>query len=115
MRSKTIFKYRILLIALIAMSGFNAVRAQFETAALLGAIRDQNGAAIEGAAVTLKNIDTGLQTSGVTDADGRVRARFLPLGPTYVDAIDAAGRRASALLEVERGRVASATIRVPGN
>ncbi|MBS1795989.1 MAG: TonB-dependent receptor [Acidobacteria bacterium] len=83
MRRKTVSSYRILLAALIVIWGFIAVRAQFETATLLGAIRDQNGAAIEGAAVTLKNVDTGIGTSGVTDADGNYQ--FLNVKIGYYD------------------------------
>jgi hypothetical protein len=47
-----------------------ALLAQFETAEVLGTVRDPSGAAVPGATVTLTNQDTNIQTRGVTDANG---------------------------------------------
>src|SRR5262249_50597625 len=44
--------------------------AQFDTATVLGTVKDSNGAVIPGATVTLKNIDTGISVSAQTDAEG---------------------------------------------
>src|SRR5262249_62404144 len=38
----------------------SAASAQFDTATVLGTVKDSNGAVIPGATVTLKNIDTGI-------------------------------------------------------
>ena len=46
----------------------NTVFAQFDSATVLGAIRDTSGAAMPGVTVTLKNIDTGLSVNAQTDA-----------------------------------------------
>ncbi len=44
--------------------------AQFETATVLGTIRDATGAPVAGAAVRLEGVDTGIVVSGQTDAVG---------------------------------------------
>ncbi|HBY61028.1 MAG TPA: TonB-dependent receptor [Solibacterales bacterium] len=50
--------------------GASAARAQFDSAAVLGSVRDAKGGAISGAAVTLKNLDTGIVAQATTDAAG---------------------------------------------
>src|SRR5438876_4344316 len=47
--------------------------AQIATATVLGIVRDQTGAALPGAAVTLKSTATGGTRSVITDSDGRYR------------------------------------------
>jgi hypothetical protein len=44
--------------------------AQFETASVLGTVRDPSGAVVAGAAVTLTNRDTGISVNATTDANG---------------------------------------------
>ena len=44
--------------------------AQFDTATVLGAVKDSSGAVIPGATVTLKNVATGITATAVTGADG---------------------------------------------
>jgi hypothetical protein len=44
--------------------------AQFETAEILGTVRDPSGAAIPGATITLINPDTGIRSTTTTDAVG---------------------------------------------
>ena len=46
------------------------VFAQFETAEVLGTVRDPSGAAIPGASVTLINPDTGIRSTATTDNFG---------------------------------------------
>jgi Carboxypeptidase regulatory-like domain len=55
---------------LFFITGSTCVLAQFDSATVLGTIRDTNGAAIPGATVTLKNIATGLSLTAQTDASG---------------------------------------------
>src|SRR5947209_3549582 len=43
---------------------------QFETAEVLGTVRDPSGAAVPGASVTITNQDTNIQTRAATDANG---------------------------------------------
>jgi hypothetical protein len=47
-----------------------SVYAQFDTATVLGAVKDSSGAVIPGATVTLKNVDTGITATTVSGADG---------------------------------------------
>jgi hypothetical protein len=56
----------ILLLGLLGLP----VRAQFETATVLGTVRDQNGAVLTGARVTLRNIATGITATASTDSNG---------------------------------------------
>ena len=57
-------------IALGALWLAPVVRAQFETATVLGTIRDPSGAVVTGAKVTLENLGTGIATTTQTDEMG---------------------------------------------
>src|SRR5579863_5471528 len=50
------------------------------SAILSGAVTDQSGAALSGAVVTAKNIDTSAERSTVTDGEGRYGFFSLPVG-----------------------------------
>jgi outer membrane receptor protein involved in Fe transport len=54
--------------------------AQQETATVLGAIVDAQGAAVPGATVTVRNVDTGFTRTGISDAEGRYRIVAIPPG-----------------------------------
>src|SRR5260370_12475690 len=54
------------LTALAASAAF----AQFDTASVLGTVRDQSGAVIRDSKVTLQNVDTGVANSTLTDQNG---------------------------------------------
>jgi hypothetical protein len=45
--------------------------AQFDTATVVGTVRDNTGAVVPGATVTLTNLDTGIAVTRVSDGDGR--------------------------------------------
>ena len=62
---KAVFR-SILLAVLMSFSTF----AQFETAVVLGTVRDASQASVAGARVTLSNIDTGIQAQTATDDNG---------------------------------------------
>jgi hypothetical protein len=64
--------YRVLLLSLAAIAAVapRAALAQFETAAVLGVIRDPSGGAVANCAVTLEGVDTGVTARTVTDASG---------------------------------------------
>jgi len=53
---------------------------QVGTGSIRGAVTDPSGAVVPSAAVTVKNIQTGVSTSLMTDADGRYVAPNLPIG-----------------------------------
>src|SRR5216684_1964792 len=58
----------------------SAIHAQVITGTILGSVTDQSGAALPGVTVTVKNHDTGLTRSVLTDASGGYRASGLSLG-----------------------------------
>jgi hypothetical protein len=63
-----------------------AVRAQSQatTGVIEGTVRDESGAAIPAATVTLRNTATNFERTVMSDADGRFRGLLLPLGPYRV-------------------------------
>src|SRR5262245_45798045 len=65
----TLFQLLITL-GFVAVIGVNNAYAQFETATVLGTVRDQNRAVLRGATVTLKNIATGITSTTLTDENG---------------------------------------------
>src|SRR5688572_6901738 len=66
------------LLLLIAVSPAMA-RAQFETASVLGTVRDRTGAIVSGAKVTLTNTGTGV--SAVKTSDDRGDYEFFTVRP----------------------------------
>jgi outer membrane receptor protein involved in Fe transport len=62
------------------------VEAQTTTATVSGTVTDATGAAMPGAAIQVKNIDTSLTQSALTDGEGRFRVSSLPIGNYEVQA-----------------------------
>ena len=60
--------------------------AQFDTATVLGTVKDSSGAVVSGATVTLKNIETGISVSAQTDADGDFQFTNIKIGNYRVSA-----------------------------
>src|SRR6266540_446534 len=56
--------------------------AQFDTATVLGTVKDSSGAVVPGATVTLKNNATGIAATAVTDAEGSYQFLTVRVG-TY--------------------------------
>ena len=69
----------ILLFSLVA-------RAQFESASVLGYVKDQSGAAVPNASVTLTNSATGIVQTAKTDQEGRYEFSSIPIGPYFLKA-----------------------------
>ncbi len=63
------------------------------TATLVGTVTDPSGALVPGAKVTLTNLDTGVVSNGVTNAEGNYYIPFLAVG-NYQLAVEAAGFKA---------------------
>src|SRR5713101_4649571 len=59
-----------LLGALVLLSFAPAANAQFETASVVGTVRDQSGAVVPDAKVTLTNTATGVSMTRTTTGDG---------------------------------------------
>jgi hypothetical protein len=74
----------VLLIGLIL--GGHQGSAQVNTGTISGIVQDASGAAIVGAAVTVRHADTGTTRTLVTDSGGRYTAPDLPLGNYEVQA-----------------------------
>jgi hypothetical protein len=49
---------------------------QYESAAVLGTVRDPSAAVVPGATVLLKNMETGISTTAVTDDAGNSKAKW---------------------------------------
>src|SRR5215510_2290050 len=73
-------------LCLLFISAVNTAFAQFDSATVLGAIRDAGGAAMPGVTVTLKNIDTGLSGAAQTDGDGNFQFTNVRIGNYRVSA-----------------------------
>jgi hypothetical protein len=59
-----------------------AAAAQFDTAAVLGTVRDPQGGVVPGVTMTLTNVNTGITQTAVTDADGTYQFPTVRIG-TY--------------------------------
>ena len=60
--------------------------AQLDTGTISGTVSDQSGGAIPGAAITIRNVETGVARNLVTNAAGRYEAAALPVGSYEVRA-----------------------------
>ena len=56
--------------------------AQFDSAVVLGTVRDGSGAVVPGAAITLRNVETGLTSSAFSDSNGSYQFLNVRIG-TY--------------------------------
>jgi Carboxypeptidase regulatory-like domain/TonB-dependent Receptor Plug Domain/TonB dependent receptor len=72
------FSITALCVLLIARAAF----AQFDTATVLGSVVDSTGARVPGATVTLKNADTGISATTVSDVEGNYQFLNVRVG-TY--------------------------------
>src|SRR5215471_1745887 len=66
MRSIRLIPCMCLVFIFVATTAF----AQFDSATVLGTIRDANGGALPGATITLKNTATGIAVTTQSDANG---------------------------------------------
>ncbi|MEO8072513.1 MAG: TonB-dependent receptor [Acidobacteriota bacterium] len=76
----------ILCIALLT----SIVNAQFDSATMLGTVRDAAGAVVPNASVTLKNTGTGITATTTTDSEGNYQFLNVKIG-TYQVVAEAAG------------------------
>ncbi len=84
------FKSRYLVIAVLAAACLIAAAlpsfAQFDTATVVGTVKDNTGGVVPGATVTLTNIDTGVATVRVTEASGSFEFMTVRIGRYKVTA-----------------------------
>src|SRR5262245_46479304 len=89
MKQETLMKSRIpavLLTYLLMLTAAATAFAQFDTAVVLGSVRDPNGAVLPKATVTLKNLATGVTATAQTDDDGNYQFFNVKIGAYQVTA-----------------------------
>jgi hypothetical protein len=82
--------------AAILLTGLGAERAEGQTfrGSILGTVADTSGATIAGAKVTIRNVDTGVERTTVTNEAGEYNVPELPIG-TYKVTIEKEGFQTS--------------------
>jgi hypothetical protein len=70
---------------LLAAPLASVARAQVTSAAIVGTITDASGAALPGATVTARNVDTGFSRAVPSNESGAYRLEFLPIGNYVVE------------------------------
>jgi Carboxypeptidase regulatory-like domain/TonB-dependent Receptor Plug Domain len=81
------FACRLALAALVAiLASTSSAFAQFDTASVLGTVRDSTGAVVPGATVTLKNVSTGIVSNTVSDDKGDYQFQNVRIGSYTVRA-----------------------------
>lgn len=81
-RRRLRFAVLIPLAVLIAVGPSTRVAAQTTNGAIAGIVSDAQGGVLPGVTVTLRNAETGLTRTIVTEVDGRYRVGGLPRGAT---------------------------------
>jgi hypothetical protein len=79
-------------LALLVLGSFMAVTVQAQTinGSISGIVTDQNDAAVPGATVTVKNVETGQSRDDVTNDEGLYRINSIPVG-VYTVKVEKAG------------------------
>jgi hypothetical protein len=75
-----------LLAVLLAFPLASVARAQVTSATIVGTITDSTGAALPGATITARNVDTGFTRTVPSNEAGAYRLEFLPIGNYVVEA-----------------------------
>src|SRR5215471_6843153 len=75
-----------ILVLLAVVLACQILPAQVDTGAILGTVKDQTGAVIPGAQVTITNVETGIAVSAATGADGTYEFRPVKIGTYTVTA-----------------------------
>jgi hypothetical protein len=83
MKKRTTFCF-LVLFAILLPSRF--ILGQVDTGAILGTVKDQSGAVVPGAKVTITNVATGISASTVTGAEGTYEFRPVKIGTYLVTA-----------------------------
>ena len=82
--AKRMFSFSVILVCVVACSPI--VLAQATTATVSGIVEDATGGILPGASVTVRNLDTGITRTALTDDEGRYYAPNLTLGNYEVQA-----------------------------
>src|ERR1039457_6746417 len=76
---------RIIMWGVLVLLSVSVALAQAPTGTILGTVKDPSGAVVAGAAVTVKNLDTGFSRTATTGDDGSYRFSALPVGNYEID------------------------------
>src|SRR5207247_9552525 len=71
---------RRLLFAVLLLAIASPALAQFQTATVLGTVRDSTGAVVPGATISLLNTGTGVASTKATDGHGNFEFFTVPIG-----------------------------------
>ncbi len=74
-----------LALALFLLLPFVSANAQFESATVLGTVKDSSGAAVPKATITLTNIATNIKQTVTADEEGRYEFASVPIGTYRVE------------------------------
>jgi len=77
---------RVIVCLGLLLSVVPAAFAQFDTATIVGTVRDNTGAVVPGATVTLTSLDTGIAVTRVSDANGNFEFMTVRVGRCKVTA-----------------------------
>ena len=77
---KKIFHLIILSVLVLSLGIAALGQSQSTTGLIQGTVVDPNGAVVTGAAINVKNVDTGFERSLTSNSDGFFSAPLLPLG-----------------------------------
>jgi hypothetical protein len=75
---------RLAMALLLLLPAVNAY-AQFDSASVLGYVKDTSGAVVGSATVTLTNVATGTMQTGTVDSEGRFEFASVPIGKYHVE------------------------------
>ncbi|HXG33638.1 MAG TPA: TonB-dependent receptor [Bryobacteraceae bacterium] len=95
----------------LALSG----AAQPRTSSISGTVRDASGAVVEGAVIRVRNLETGLVRTTVSDATGAFRVPALEVGPYEVSAEKtgfARSRVGGVILELDREAIVEPVLEI---
>lgn len=94
--------FRLFILSMVVISiGITAFgQSQATTGLIQGTVVDPNGDVVNGAAINIRNVDTGFERSLTSNSDGFFSAPLLPLG-RYRVAVTAAGFSGSTLENVQ--------------
>src|SRR5664279_1490003 len=90
---------RFVLLVLMLLLAATCVSAQTFRGTLLGTVTDTSGAVVSGASVKVRNVDTGLERTTQTSADGSYSAPELPFGK-YTVTVSQSGFQTSVISSV---------------
>src|SRR4051794_26776999 len=79
-------KNRFVLFLAVAFLFLPTAFAQFDAGSVLGTVRDATGGVIQGAKITLTNLDTNISATAVTDSNGAYEFTAVRVGRYKVSA-----------------------------